>query len=97
MTKQRTPMGHRPADGPVRRPHPVALPAVAAAIVFALTWQPSLVPSANAAFSPPLIQLFDAPFLVGERVPPFVMLAVTKDQQLFKKAYDDFSDLNRDG
>jgi type IV pilus assembly protein PilY1 len=44
-----------------------------------------------------MIQLFDAPFLVGERVPPFVMLAVTKDQQLFKKAYDDFSDLDRDG
>src|SRR5690606_23594655 len=52
---------------------------------------------ASAAFSPPQIQLFDAPFLVGERVPPLVMLAVTKDQQLFKKAYDDFSDLNRDG
>ena len=97
MKKQRTPTGHRPADAPTRRPHPVALPAVAAAIVFALNWQPHLVPPASAAFSPPLIQLFDAPFLVGERVPPFVMLAVTKDQQLFKKAYDDFSDLDRDG
>jgi type IV pilus assembly protein PilY1 len=70
---------------------------VAATVLFAFTWQPILMPEAKAAFSPPMIQLFDAPFLVGERVPPFVMLAVTKDQQLFKKAYDDFSDLNRDG
>ena len=70
---------------------------VAASVLFAMTWQPVLLPEARAAFSPPMIQLFDAPFLVGERVPPFVMLAVTKDQQLFKKAYDDFSDLNRDG
>ena len=70
---------------------------VAASVLLAMAWQPILIPEARAAFSPPMIQLFDAPFLVGERVPPFVMLAVTKDQQLFKKAYDDFSDLNRDG
>src|SRR5690606_9484409 len=70
---------------------------VAAAVLLAMAWQPILIPEAKAAFSPPMIQLFDAPFLVGERVPPFVMLAVSKVQLLFKKAYDDFSDLNRDG
>ncbi|MGE0803058.1 MAG: hypothetical protein AB7O55_32550, partial [Lautropia sp.] len=72
-------------------------PAVAASLVFVMTWQPMLLPEARSAFSPPQLQLFDAPFLVGERIPPFVMLTVTKDQQLFKKAYDDFSDLDRDG
>ncbi len=82
---------------PTTRQRPLGRQGVAAAVLFAMTWQPILVPEARAAFSPPMIQLFDAPFLVGERVPPFVMLAVTKDQQLFKKAYDDFSDLNRDG
>ncbi len=71
--------------------------AVAASVLFVMTWQPLLLLEVKAAFAPPMIQLFDAPFLVGERIPPFVMLAVTKDQQLFKKAYDDFSDLNRDG
>ncbi|MBA3478574.1 MAG: hypothetical protein H0T52_09290, partial [Lautropia sp.] len=69
----------------------------ASSVLFAMFWQPLLIPEARAAFSPPMIQLFDAPFLAGEQVPPLVMLAVTKDQQLFKKAYDDFSDLNRDG
>ena len=69
----------------------------ASSVLFTLFWQPLLIPEARAAFTPPMIQLFDAPFLSGEQVPPLVMLAVTKDQQLFKKAYDDFSDLNRDG
>ena len=82
---------------PTIRRQPIGRQLVAAVVLFAMTWQPILLPEARAAFSPPMIQLFDAPFLVGERVPPFVMLAVTKDQQLFKKAYDDFSDLNRDG
>ncbi len=71
--------------------------AVTSAVIYALTWQPLLLTPAQANFSAPLIQLFDQPFLVGERIPPFVMMAITRDQQLFKKAYDDFSDLDQDG
>ena len=96
MTKQRKATGRTPPASTIRKSSS-AHRVVAASVVFVMTWQPLLIPEAKAAFSPPMIQLFDAPFLVGERVPPFVMLAVTKDQQLFKKAYDDFSDLNRDG
>lgn len=84
--------GHQP---PVHRP---AVRRLATVTLMALAWQPMLLSlPAQAAFSPPLIQLYDSPFLVGERVPPQVMLAITKDQQLFKKAYDDFSDLDGDG
>ncbi|MGE0310379.1 MAG: pilus assembly protein [Lautropia sp.] len=84
-------------QGPSARPTTPLRRGIAAAVLFATTWQPLLVPASHAAFSPPLINLFDTPFLVGERIPPYVMLAVTKDQQLFKKAYDDFSDIDRDG
>jgi type IV pilus assembly protein PilY1 len=61
--------------------------------------QPLVFSQANAA--PPatsgLVNLFDAPYLAGQNIPPYVMLTMTKDQQLFKKAYDDFSDLDGDG
>jgi type IV pilus assembly protein PilY1 len=43
-----------------------------------------------------LLNLFEAPFLAGQSIPPYVMLTMTKDQQLFKKAYDDYSDLDGD-
>lgn len=71
---------------------------LAALTLMAVAWQPILgsLP-AQAAFAPPLIQLYESPFIVGERVPPQVMLAITKDHQLFKKAYDDFSDIDGDG
>jgi len=35
-------------------------------------------------------------FLVGS-VQPQVMLDISKDQQLFKRAYNDYSDLDKDG
>jgi type IV pilus assembly protein PilY1 len=62
-------------------------------------WQPLLMTKAHAqpALNPGQLGLFDKPFLSGEEIPPYVMLAVTKDQQLFKKAYDDFSDVDGDG
>ena len=38
-----------------------------------------------------------APLYVGASVQPLVMLDITKDQNLYKKAYDDYSDLDGDG
>lgn len=43
------------------------------------------------------ITLADQPLFTGGNLPPIVMLNITKDQQLFKKAYNDYSDLNGDG
>lgn len=64
----------------------------------AITWQPMMLPPAAAqAVFPGLLQLFDVPYLAGQRIAPFVMLAVTKERQLFRKAYDDWSDLDGDG
>ena len=37
------------------------------------------------------------PLYVGAAVQPLVMLDITKDQNLYRKAYDDYSDLNQDG
>ena len=37
------------------------------------------------------------PLYLGASIPPLVMLDITKDQQLFKKAYNDYSDLDGDG
>ena len=37
------------------------------------------------------------PLYVGAAVPPLVMLDISKDQQLYKKAYNDYSDLDGDG
>ena len=45
----------------------------------------------------PLINLFNQPPIAGENVPPSVMITASKDQELFKKAYDDYSDLDGDG
>jgi type IV pilus assembly protein PilY1 len=72
---------------------------ICTAIAAAVLWQPLLVKPvmAQQALNPGLLSLFDKPYLSGEEVPPYVMLAVTKDQQLFKKAYDDFSDIDADG
>lgn len=43
------------------------------------------------------ITIPNAPLYVGAAVAPLVMLDITKDQNLFKKAYDDYTDLNADG
>ena len=87
-----------PHRNPDQRRHQRTRRGVALLSLLTVVWQPILgsLP-ARAAFDAPLIQLYDSPFLVGERVPPQVMLAITKDQQLFKKAYDDFSDIDSDG
>lgn len=39
----------------------------------------------------------NGPLYVGAAVQPLVMLDITKDQNLYHKAYDDYSDLNGDG
>src|SRR3954468_2247985 len=44
-----------------------------------------------------LLNLSQLPLSVGANVAPKVMLTVSKDQQLFKKAYNDYSDLDSDG
>ena len=44
-----------------------------------------------------LLTLANQPIYLGAAVPPMVMITMTKDQQLFKKAYNDYSDLDGDG
>ena len=44
-----------------------------------------------------LMTLATQPLFLGASIPPQVMLTMTKDQQLFKKAYNDYSDLDNDG
>ncbi len=43
------------------------------------------------------LTLADAPLYAGGAIPPLVMLDLSKDQQLYKKAYNDYSDLDSDG
>jgi type IV pilus assembly protein PilY1 len=40
------------------------------------------------------LDLAQIPLFIGGNVPPKVMLTISKDQQLFKKAYNDYTDLN---
>jgi type IV pilus assembly protein PilY1 len=74
---------------------------VCSALIALISLQPLLMSSAQANPSPPassgLLELFDQPHLAGESIPPYVMITASKDQQLFKKAYDDYSDLDGDG
>jgi type IV pilus assembly protein PilY1 len=42
------------------------------------------------------IAIPSGPLYVGAAVAPLVMLDITKDQNLYKKAYDDYTDLNGD-
>ena len=44
-----------------------------------------------------LLNFAQAPLFIGANVPPKVMLTISKDQQLYKKAYNDYSDLDGDG
>ncbi len=62
--------------------------ALALAIVLSMAAQPA--PAA-------LLNLAQMPLFVGSNIPPKVMLTISKDQQLFKKAYNDYSDLDGDG
>src|SRR5262245_56351475 len=43
------------------------------------------------------LELSAVPLFVGASVPPQVMLTISKEQQLFKKAYNDYADLDGDG
>ena len=43
------------------------------------------------------LDLADQPLFIGANVPPQVMLTISKEQQLYKKAYNDYSDLDEDG
>jgi type IV pilus assembly protein PilY1 len=43
------------------------------------------------------LDLPSRPLFLGPAIPPQVMLTLSKDQQLFKKAYNDYSDLDGDG
>ena len=43
------------------------------------------------------LTLAQAPLYAGGAIPPLVMLDLSKDQQLYKKAYNDYSDLDSDG
>ena len=44
-----------------------------------------------------LLNLVKSPLFVSPPIPPLVMLDISKDQQLYKKAYNDYSDLDGDG
>src|SRR5262245_37108393 len=61
---------------------------IALTTLFCMSTQGSL-----AAF----LELSDVPLFIGATVPPQVMLTISKEQQLFKKAYNDYSDLDGDG
>ncbi len=43
------------------------------------------------------LDLSPRPLFISSSIPPQVMLDVSKDQQLYKKAYNDYSDLDGDG
>lgn len=45
----------------------------------------------------PALELTQSPMFITSSIPPQVMLDVSKDQQLYKKAYNDYSDLDGDG
>src|SRR3954466_3252078 len=62
--------------------------AIAAFALFCMTAQSSFAA---------LMNLSQVPLFVTANIPPKVMLTISKDQQLFKKAYNDYSDLDGDG
>ena len=43
-----------------------------------------------------LLNLPQTPLFAATSIPPKVMLTISKDQQLYKKAYNDYSDLDGD-
>jgi type IV pilus assembly protein PilY1 len=59
----------------------------------------ALAAAATLPFAPPAaaLNLGTQPLYLGGSIPPIVMLVTEKDHQLFKKAYDDFSDLDGSG
>jgi len=61
---------------------------IAVTALFCMTAQPSLAA---------LLNLASVPLFIGANIPPQVMLTISKDQQLYKKAYNDYTDLDGDG
>src|SRR5829696_3484725 len=43
------------------------------------------------------LNLATEPLFLANRITPKVMITLSKDQQLYKKAYNDYSDLDADG
>jgi type IV pilus assembly protein PilY1 len=62
--------------------------AIAVTTLFCMATQPTLGA---------LLNLAQVPLFVGANVPPQVMLTISKDRQLYRKAYNDYSDLDGDG
>lgn len=46
---------------------------------------------------PAALNISDSPLYIGANIPPLVMMNISKDQQLYKKAYNDYSDIDGDG
>lgn len=70
------------------------LPVLAAVgLVFFAAWQPLWGQVSSYTMS----QFSANPVNLIQSVTPMVMIATSKDHQLFTKAYDDYSDLNNDG
>lgn len=67
--------------------------AIAVAALFCTAVQPTLA----AVATPNNLNLASEPLFLGTNPIPKVMLTISKDQQLFKKAYNDYSDLDGDG
>ena len=61
--------------------------AISTVALFCMATQPTFAALQN---------LSQEPLIAGIQVPPQIMLAISKDQQLYKKAYNDYSDLDRD-
>ena len=59
--------------------------AISAVALFCMATQPTFAALQN---------LSQEPLIAGIQVPPQIMLAISKDQQLYKKAYNDYSDLD---
>ncbi|MBL8379712.1 MAG: hypothetical protein JNM79_17720 [Burkholderiales bacterium] len=66
--------------------------AVVAVVTTTLLSQPATVWGQAA-----MLSLVNTPLFVAPPIAPLVMLDISKDQQLYKKAYNDYSDLDGDG
>ena len=64
--------------------------AVCAVVSLSILLQPVVAGAAQ-------MNLVKTPLFVTPPIPPLVMLDISKDQQLHKKAYNDYSDLDNDG
>lgn len=55
------------------------------------------IPAQAVSYSSEATNISSVPLYIGANIPPLVMLDISKDQQLYKKAYNDYSDLDGDG